>query len=85
MDVHDIETMLRNFILDNFFFGVESISYQNSDSLMAKGIVDSTGILELITFIEGQFSISVEDDELVPENLDSIDNLIAYIGRKALY
>jgi len=47
-----------------------------------EGIIDSTGILELVNFLEEEFSISVDDEELVPENLDSIDNVASYLERK---
>lgn len=74
---------LREFILDNFFFGVETVQYNDDDSLMQKGIVDSTGILELITYVEETYDIAIEDDELVPENLDTLKNLAAFIARKS--
>jgi acyl carrier protein len=78
----EIIAKTRDFITENFFFGADSIEYQNGDSLMAKGIVDSTGILELVTHIESTYSISVDDDELVPENLDTLANIAAYVLRK---
>lgn len=73
---------LRKFITDNFFFGVDSIQYEDTDSLMAKGIVDSTGILELIAFIEEAYGFAVEDDEIIPENLDSIFSILSFINKK---
>ena len=51
-------------------------------SVDEKGIIDSTGILELVSFIEEDFGIAVEDEELIPENLDSIKNVVAYLERK---
>jgi len=54
----------------------------NNDSFLNKGILDSTGILELIYFLEDEFGIKVEDDEMIPENLDSIVNLVAFINQK---
>ena len=82
MDSKDIIGKIRNFIVENFFFGVESIQFADEDSLMLKGIVDSTGILELVTFIEEEFQIAVDDEELLPENLDSLNNLAAFINKK---
>lgn len=76
-----IEQQIRNFIIENFLFG-ESDGLSNSDSLLEKGIIDSTGVLELIAFIEETYGISVEDEELAPENLDSIANVTSYILRK---
>jgi len=82
--MNNIEVMsrIRKFIINNFFFGVESIKFTDNDSFMQKGIVDSTGILELVNFIEQEFGITVEDDELLPENLDSLLNLAKYIATK---
>ena len=77
----DVKNIMRNFIIDNYLFGDDE-GLEDNTSFLDKGIVDSTGILELIEFISEQFSIHVEDDELVPENLDSIDNVTAFIGRK---
>ena len=51
-------------------------------SFLEKGILDSTGILEVIYFIEEEFGMSVDDEEMIPENLDSVDNIVAFIGRK---
>lgn len=56
---------------------------KNNDSFLDMGIIDSTGILEVIFFLEESFGIKVEDEEMVPENLDSIDNLVAFIARKS--
>ena len=77
----EVKNIIRNFIVENFLFGDDE-GLENNTSFLDKGIVDSTGILELIEFISEKFSIEVEDDELVPENLDSIDNVTAFIGRK---
>ena len=77
----DVKNVIRNFIIENYLFGDDE-GLEDTTSFLDKGIVDSTGILELIEFISEQFSIEVEDDELVPENLDSIDNVTAFIGRK---
>ena len=74
---------IRGFIRENFLFengGGGSLG--DADSLLEKGIIDSTGILELVTFVEETYGIQVEDDELIPENLDSIENLAAFIRRK---
>lgn len=54
----------------------------DDDSLLEKGIIDSTGVLELVGFIEEGFHVAVKDDELLPENLDSVNRLIAFITRK---
>jgi len=77
----DIQESLRQFIQENFLFGRE-LTVSDDDSLMEGGIVDSTGVLELIMFIETEFAITVDGDELVPENLDSIANLTRFITSK---
>lgn len=78
----DTKSQLRNYIVENFLFGDTETEFADSDSFMEKGIIDSTGILEIITFIEENYDIKIEDDEILPENLDSIDNLTNFISRK---
>ena len=78
----EIKKEVRNFILDNFMMGMEESELNDSNSLLDKGIIDSTGVLELVGFIEDNYQITIEDDELVPENLDSIDNLVKFIEKK---
>ena len=77
----DTRMKIREFIVENFLFG--SANGLNDDtSFLDDGIIDSTGVLELVTFIENEFSIQVDDEELIPENLDSIDNIVGYLERK---
>jgi acyl carrier protein len=78
----DLKSTLRQYIIDNFLFGDTETKFADGDSFMDSGIVDSTGILDIITFLEGEFSIKVNDDEIVPDNLDSLNNLDAFINRK---
>lgn len=59
--------------------------FQDDDSFLEKGIVDSTGILELITFIEEKYEISIKDEEMLPENLDSLDNVSKFVEFKQNY
>ncbi len=73
---------IKKFIVDNFMFGNETEKINPDDSFMENGIIDSTGILELIEFVEETYSISIEDNELVPENLDSLDNISQFIISK---
>jgi acyl carrier protein len=72
---------LREFIRENFLYGKEP-NFSDDDSFLEMGIIDSTGVLELVAHLEGRHGFTVEDDELVPENLDSIHNLVKFIGRK---
>jgi len=78
----EVREIIRVFIVENFLFGNED-GLGDETSFLDEGIIDSTGILELVNFCEEEFSITVEDDELVPENLDSINNVVAYLQRKA--
>ena len=81
-DPTTIKKELRDFIYETYFFGDDSEQFEDTDSFMDKGIIDSTGVLELTTFMEEKYELTVEDDEMIPANLDSIDNLVAYIQRK---
>ena len=75
-------TKIRAFIFDNFLFDAEESALQNDTSFLEQGIIDSTGVLELVDWLEEEFNISVDDEELLPENLDSVNLLSAYITRK---
>lgn len=77
-----LEEQLKIFIVNNFLLGDKNRVIKNDESFLQGGIIDSTGVLELVNFIEDTYKIKVEDEELVPENLDSIQNLITYIQRK---
>jgi len=76
-----IEKEIRKFITENFIID-ESGNLRDEESLLEKGIIDSTGVLELVAFIEEHYPIKVEDEELIPENLDSIRNISEFIRRK---
>jgi acyl carrier protein len=78
----DIAKQFREFIIDNFMLGRAPEELTDDASLLDKGIIDSTGVLELVGFIEQTFAITVEDDELVPKNLDSVQSLAAYVTKK---
>jgi acyl carrier protein len=75
------EQTLRKFVRDNFMFGADT-PLADDDSFLALGIIDSTGVLELVDFLQREYGIHVADEELVPENLDSIRNLAAFLERK---
>jgi acyl carrier protein len=77
-----IRAQVRDFILENFLFGVDDSALTDSASLLENGFVDSTGILELVGFVENHYDIHVENDEMMPENLDSISNISTYVVRK---
>jgi len=75
---------LRSFLLNNFLYGNDApeFHFSDDDSLLERGIIDSTGILELIAFLEVRYSIVIEDDELVPDNLDSVSRVARFVERK---
>ena len=73
---------LRQFIRDNFLFGDDDRRYSDDDSLLDNGIIDSTGVLELIAFLDKNYQVKVEDDEMLPENLDSVNNLVRFLEKK---
>jgi acyl carrier protein len=79
--VSDPKTQIRNFIIENFLFG-NAEGLKDDTSFLEEGIIDSTGVLELVTYLEEEYSIKVDDEELIPENLDSINNLAAYLAKK---
>ena len=76
------EEEIWSFITENFMIGQNPAELKSDTSFLDNGIVDSLGVLELVSFIEDRFGIEVKDEELVPENLDSIENLLSYIVRK---
>lgn len=76
-----IEEQVRNFITENFLFGEEK-KVADTDSFLENGIIDSTGVLEVVSFVEDTFNIKVKDEEMIPENLDSISNLVNFINKK---
>jgi len=83
IDLAALRDKLRAFILETYLFGDESEPFGNADSFMDKGIIDSTGVLELVSFLERNFGVTVNDEEMIPANLDSIDNLTAFIQKKS--
>ena len=78
----DVAHEIRDFIADNFLFREDRADISDSESLLDAGLVDSTGILELVAFLEQHFNIQMADAEIVPENLDSIAAITTYVKRK---
>jgi acyl carrier protein len=77
----DTKEQIRNFIVSNFLFG-QAGNLKDDTSFLGQGIIDSTGVLELATHLESSYGIKVKDEELVPENLDSINAVSAYVQKK---
>lgn len=73
---------IRDFIVSNFLFG-DAAALQDDTSFLESGIVDSTGILELISFLENTCGIKIEPEEMVPDNLDSVNRVVQFVARKS--
>jgi acyl carrier protein len=80
----DLLNVIIQFIRDNFIAGRSDIVFDNDESIIEKGIMDSTGVLELVEFLESTYSITIEDHELVPENLETINNILKYLKTKGI-
>ena len=77
-----LEQKLHQFIADNFLFREDRASVGEDESLLDAGLIDSTGVLELVAFLEGEFGLQMADEDIVPDNLDSIARIAAYVARK---
>ncbi len=80
--MEQIRQTVRNYILENVLYGAGEDELNDDESFLEKGVIDSTGILEIVSFIEEEFDISVYDEEMIPENLDSVNNLAKYVKGK---
>lgn len=81
MTREQVAEIIRNFIRENFLFDGD-VELVDDASLLDEGIIDSTGVLELVQFLDEEFSITIEDDELIPENLDSVSRAAAFVAAK---
>jgi len=77
-----VDQTIHDFIVDRFLYGDRSKPLGPEDSLLDKGIIDSTGVLELVAFLQNEFGIEIPDEEIIPDNLDSIVKLTRYIQHK---
>jgi acyl carrier protein len=82
VDTDNVSFKLRDFIARNFLFTDKGFEYPDTASFLEEGIIDSLGIIELVSFVEKEFGISVADHELLPTNFDSVARLSAYIQTK---
>ena len=82
MDESEIRKQVREYLIENFLFGDGGAEIGDEDSFLESGLIDSTGILELIQFIEETFDMVVDDEDMIPENLDSIQRVSKYVGSK---
>ena len=74
---------LRNFILENYLFSDDQSQLKNDDSFLESKIMDSMGVLEMVAFLEEHFGVVTEDQEMIPDNLDSIDKLVVFVEAKS--
>ena len=77
-----IKQQIREFIETSFLFREGRDALGDNQSLLGEGLIDSTGILELVSYLESEFGIVVEDQDIVPENLDSVSQIVAYVAKK---
>ena len=80
----DFEKDIEGFVVSNFLFGNQSQAPARDQSFLDSGVIDSTGVLELVSFVEQNYGVTINDDELVPANFDSVKNLAAFVSRKKL-
>jgi acyl carrier protein len=80
----EVKSAVRSFLVRNYHMNKGVAALKDDDSLLGKGILDSTAVLELLEFLEETFSVRIEDSEVVPENLDSLDRIDSFIKRKTL-
>ena len=73
---------IRDFIIANFLFGQVGDTLKDDESFLASGIIDSTGVLELVGFLETEYGISIDNEELIPDNLDSVNKVASFVRRK---
>lgn len=77
-----MEEKIRDYIEDNLLFGGTNVEFDNDSSLLELGIVDSVGVMELVLFVEEHYDLRIEDDEIIPDNFDSVNQLAHYIRAK---
>ena len=82
MNQAQIEAQVREFVVEKFMFGQGAETLANDTSFLASGLIDSTGVLELVMFLEDRFGVTVANEEMLPENLDSVSAIATYVRRK---
>ena len=82
VSIEAVRADIRRFVMTNFLFGDTPAELRDEDSFLDTGIIDSTGVLELVAFLEQQYGVQVSDAELIPENLDSVNQVAGYVRRK---
>ena len=82
MKTMELRDQIHGFVIENFLFGDAEPLKDDQMSLLDNGIMDSVGVMELVAFLEQDMGLTIDDSELVPENLDSIQNLVGFVTRK---
>ncbi len=77
-----IETEVRQYVSDRLLFGRTEVELKGDTSFLESGIIDSTGVLELVSFLEEQFKVKVDDEDLIPANLDSVHAIVRFVESK---
>jgi acyl carrier protein len=80
----EIQKQVRDFVIENLLLGEEESEFSDTQSFLESGLIDSTGILEIIGFLEEQYAITIEDDEMVPENLDSVERIVVFLQNRQI-
>jgi acyl carrier protein len=80
----DIQGTIKEFIQENFIMGRSDVVLDPDVSLIESGVMDSTGVLELVEFLESTYGIRIEDEELIPENLETIQNIVNFLQTKGI-
>lgn len=78
----DVRSRVRGYILENLMFSDDPAELADDVSLLDRGIIDSTGVLEVVLFLEESFGLQVKASEMLPQNFDSVDNIVAFVGRQ---
>ncbi len=79
----DIKKTIKEFIVNHFLKGGKLTTFADDDSFLEEGIIDSVGVLELVAFLEETFDFRVEDEEIIPDNLDSVNRLVTFVQSKS--
>jgi acyl carrier protein len=81
-DYMELEKHIRKYVTENLLYVDEDFKYDNDTSFINEGLIDSMGVMELVTFVQSEFDITVEQQEVTPDNFDSVNKLVAFIRRK---
>jgi acyl carrier protein len=79
---HQLRSEIRQFVLNDLLMGDTASMLDDGESFLETGTIDSSGVLEVVMFLEHNFQLKVQDRELVPENLDSVNRLVQFVMRK---